>query len=69
MMEIFVMTTVFVAFSILNIILLLEDILWYGMQWISVHRPFGSKVGGSSHSPLCVIMVKLLINPVVLKGG
>ena len=45
------MTAVFVAFTILSIILLLEGVLWSGMQWIRVHRPFGSKAGGSSHSP------------------
>lgn len=38
------------SFSILNIALLLGDVLWYGMQWVSVHRLFGSKVGCSSHS-------------------
>lgn len=39
------------SFSILNIVLLLEDVLRYGMQWVSACRPVGSKVGDSSHSP------------------
>lgn len=51
MVEIFVRTTDFVAFCTLNMLLLLKDVLWYGIQWISVYKPFGSKAGGSFHTP------------------